>query len=168
MPGDRDGDNVYEVTVRASDGTLHADRMVKVTVAGVDEAPEITRGGLAISGPYSVSYAEDGTDLVVATYSLAGPESDSGRWTLGGADASKFRISSGGVLSFRSSPNYEAPADADMDNVYMVTLNARDREPNTATRKVEVTVTDVVEVDDTPVIGGTLVERFDSNAPTTI
>ena len=27
MPGDRNKDNVYEVTVRASDGTLYEDRM---------------------------------------------------------------------------------------------------------------------------------------------
>ena len=32
MPGDRNTDNVYEVTVRASDGTLNADRMVTVKV----------------------------------------------------------------------------------------------------------------------------------------
>ena len=32
MPGDRNTDNVYEVTVRASDGTLNADRMVAVKV----------------------------------------------------------------------------------------------------------------------------------------
>ena len=33
MPGDRNRDNVYEVTVRASDGTLFADRelIIKVT-----------------------------------------------------------------------------------------------------------------------------------------
>ena len=35
-------------------------------------------------------------------------------------------VSASGVLTFVSSPDYEAPADADMDNVYMVTLNARD------------------------------------------
>ena len=164
MPADANKDNVYEVTVRASDGTLSEDRMVKVTVTNEDEAPEIIAGGLAISGQSSVSYAENGTDLVVATYTLAGPESDSGRWTtLGGDDAGDFRISNSGVLSFRSSPNYEAPADEDMDNVYMVTLNARDREPNTATRNVVVTVTDVDEGTTTPVIGGTLLDRSDTN-----
>ena len=35
MPGDRNTDNVYEVTVRASDGTLNADRMVTVKVTDV-------------------------------------------------------------------------------------------------------------------------------------
>ena len=46
MPGDRNQDNVYEVTVRASDGTLNADRMVNVKVINVDEP----RKGNNISG----------------------------------------------------------------------------------------------------------------------
>ena len=37
MPGDRNTDNVYEVTVRASDGTLNADRMVTVKVTNAIE-----------------------------------------------------------------------------------------------------------------------------------
>ena len=41
MPGDADGDNTYEVTVRASDGTMTEDRMVMVMVTDVDEAPVI-------------------------------------------------------------------------------------------------------------------------------
>ena len=41
-PGDRNQDNVYEVTVRASDGTLHADRMVVVKVTNVDEPGKVT------------------------------------------------------------------------------------------------------------------------------
>ena len=42
MPGDRNQDNVYEVTVRASDGTLNADRMVNVKVINVDEPGKVT------------------------------------------------------------------------------------------------------------------------------
>ena len=38
MPGDQNGDNVYEVTVRASDDTLNADRTVTVKVTDADEA----------------------------------------------------------------------------------------------------------------------------------
>ena len=37
MPGDRNTDNVYEVTVRASDGTLNADLMVAVKVTNDDD-----------------------------------------------------------------------------------------------------------------------------------
>ena len=70
MPGDRNRDNVYEVTVRASDGTLYADRMLiikvindasesgKVTlspedaVVGVELTATLTHmeGGVAASG----------------------------------------------------------------------------------------------------------------------
>ena len=82
MPTDANKDNVYEVTVRATDGTMYADRMVKVTVIGVDEAPEIIQGGfLSVSGRASVSYAENDT-ADVATYTAAGSDAASagGRW----------------------------------------------------------------------------------------
>ena len=43
MPGDRNQDNVYEVTVRASAGTLSADQMVAVKVTNdVDEGGKVT------------------------------------------------------------------------------------------------------------------------------
>ena len=41
---DANKDNVYEVTVRASDGTMYADRMVRVTVTATsNEAPDVIR-----------------------------------------------------------------------------------------------------------------------------
>ena len=43
MPGDRNTDNVYEVTVRASDGTLNADLMVAVKVTNATDAEERNR-----------------------------------------------------------------------------------------------------------------------------
>ena len=36
MPGDRNRDNVYEVTVRASDGTMNADRALIIKVINDD------------------------------------------------------------------------------------------------------------------------------------
>ena len=92
--------NSYMVTVTATDSDgLSASIDVTIKVTDMYEAPKIIVGGLAISGPASASYAENGTDLV-ATYTLAGPESDSGSWTLGGADAGDFRISNSGVVTF--------------------------------------------------------------------
>ena len=46
-------------------------------------------------------------------------------WRLGGTDASDFSISSGGVLTFRSTPNFESPADSNRDNLYEITVTAR-------------------------------------------
>ena len=42
MPGDRDQDNLYEVTVRASDGTLTTDRMMVVKVTNTIENGKVT------------------------------------------------------------------------------------------------------------------------------
>ena len=57
------------------------------------------------------------------TYRAAGPDSLGARWSLSGTDANRFALSNG-VLSFRSSPNFEAPADSDSDNVYNVIVQA--------------------------------------------
>ena len=114
---------------------------------------------LAISGMSSVEYAENGAEMV-ATYSASGPDAASATWTLEGDDAEDFEISSDGVLTFVSAPDYENAADADMDNTYMVTVIATDS-ANTAMHDVTVMVTDVE--DTMTVIGGTLLDRFDSN-----
>ena len=163
IPTDANRDNVYEVTVRANDGTLTADRMVKVTVANVDEPPVIIAGGLAIAGQTSVSYLENGTGAV-ATYTAQGMDAASARFTLSGDDAGDFSIGrTSGVLTFRSSPDYEAPADANGDNVYMVTVMADDG-TNTAERMVTVTVTnDTADDAVTPTPGDTLLDRSDTD-----
>ncbi|MCY4581237.1 MAG: cadherin domain-containing protein [Chloroflexi bacterium] len=137
-----DGDNVYEVTIRASVGGDTGERMVRVTVGDVDEAPVIIAGGLVITGDSSVTVAEGET--AVATYRAVGPDAASATWSLSGDDAGDFRISSAGVLTFRTAPDYEAPADADTDNVYEVTVTANDSE-NTPERDVRVIVTNIEE-----------------------
>ena len=145
MPADANRDNVYEVTVRASDGTMHADRMVRVTVTDVNEAPMILGFGLNVSGSRSVDYPENGMDAV-GTYTASGPEAASASWTLEGDDAGDFKLSSSSgmstMLMFRSSPDYEMPADANTDNVYMVTLKAMEGE-DMDTQDVTVTVTNM-------------------------
>ena len=99
---------------------------VTIMVGDVNEAPKVMEGGLVITGPRSVTHAENGT-AAVQTYTVAGPESASASWSpLSGDDASAFSLSNGGMLTFRSSPDYENPMDADMDNVYMVTIMADD------------------------------------------
>jgi hypothetical protein len=146
------------VTVRASDGTLHADRMVRVTVTGVNEAPEITRGGLSISGRSSVSHPEDSTTTTVGEYTARGENPAGARWTLEGDDRLDFRLSTSRgesvMLRFSSSPDYERPADADKNNVYMVTLKATEG-TNTDTHDVTVRVTDVNEDGMVAAISGT-------------
>ena len=148
MPADADRDNVYEVTVRASDGTLYTDRMVMVTVADENEAPIIMTDDIAVSGQASVGYAENGTDAV-GTYTARGANADMARWSLSGDDAGDFRLSSSSgmstMLMFRTSPDFEMAADGDENNVYMVTVKAMEGD-NMDTHDVTVTVTDVDEL----------------------
>ena len=134
----------YTVTVRAADSYGESDTiMVTITVTDMDEAPTIMVGGLAVTGQSAIDYAENSTGMVAA-YGAVGPDAAMATWSLDGDDAGDFRISTAGVLTFRTSPNYESPADADGDNVYEVTVTANDGE-NTTTRDVTITVTDMEE-----------------------
>ena len=132
---DADTDNVYQVTVEADAGGEMGMVAVTITVTNEDEL------GM-VSGDATVDYAENDT-VAVATYTADGPASAT--WTLSGDDAGDFTISNGGELTFRSSPNYESPADADMDNVYQVTVEA-DAGGEMGTVAVTITVTNEDEL----------------------
>ncbi len=147
----------YTVTITATDpGNLSTTVTVTIEVTDVDEAPMIMEGGLAISGRSSVE-VEEGT-TTVATYTASGPDAAMATWTLSGADADAFSISSAGELTFNTTPNYEAPGSAAGTNVYMVTVEANDG-TNDASRDVMVTVTDVEETG----TGDALVDRYDTD-----
>ena len=115
----------YSVTVRATDPFGRFDTVrVTINVTDVDETPTLSRTGLVAVGRGSVSYPENGRDRV-ADYSALGPNAGSVSWRLSGPDASDFSINSRGALSFRSTPNFESPADSDKDSVYELTVTAR-------------------------------------------
>ena len=66
-------------------------------------------------------------------------------YTLGGTDMASFAIDSAtGQLMTKAALDYEAPADADTDNAYEVTVTASDgNTADDATIAVTITVTDV-------------------------
>ena len=134
----------YTVEVKAEDPFgLSGTVTVAITVTDVDEPPVLDVKFLVISGTAAVDgYAENGTGPV-ATYTAPDPEGGSVGWSLEGVDAGDFTIE-GGVLRFRSSPDFESPTDADGNNVYFVTVEATDG-TNEDALDVVVTVTDVDE-----------------------
>ena len=142
---DYEDKNTYMVTVTATDpnGEISDSVDVTIKVTDVDEAPKIITGGLVVRGTSDTNYAENGMGMV-ATYSAAGPDADMATWTLEGDDAGDFMITDG-MLTFMSLPDYENPMDADMDNVYMVTIMANDG-TNDAMKAVTVRVTNVEEM----------------------
>ena len=60
----------------------------------------------------------------------------------------------GGTLTFAKSPNYEAPVDADKNNVYKVTVGFADADGNRGEQEVEVKVGNVDEEWDGDLLGG--------------
>ncbi|HEU5264265.1 MAG TPA: hypothetical protein VFU34_06480, partial [Gaiellaceae bacterium] len=148
-PTDVGGNNVYDVTVSVSDGNGGSDtQALAVTVTNVNEfTPLITSDGggatAALSAPENQTAATDvdasDGDGDVLTYSLtAGP--DTGDFTI---DPST------GVLAFTTVPDFEAPADANADNRYEVTVTAADASFSDA-QAITVEVTDVAEGGNTP------------------
>ena len=138
-PADSDSDNVYEVTVRASDGRYYGTLDVTVIVEAVDEAPEFRSGSTD-----TFTYQENGTSDLY-TYRATDPEGSDVTWHLSGADSDSFEISETGVLTFGNSPDYEDPADSNRDNVYQVTVVARDEQGRDRNLEVTVTVTNVTD-----------------------
>ncbi|WP_374245141.1 DUF4347 domain-containing protein, partial [Zoogloea sp.] len=144
-PTDSGADNVYNVTVQVSDGSLTSTQAIAVTVTPVnDNTPAITSSATA-------NVAENTTAVLTVTATDADLPAQTLSYSIvGGADAAKFSINSAtGALSFIAAPNYEAPTDAGADNVYNVTVQVSDGSL-TSTQAIAVTVTPVN--DNTPAI----------------
>src|SRR6185503_6204497 len=168
-PTDAGANNIYDVTVSASDGSLTTSKAVAITVTNVNEAPTITSAATA-------SFAENATGTV---YTAAATDPDAGTtltYSISGTDASLFNINATtGAVTFKSSPNYEAPGDAGANNVYDVTVSASDGSLTTS-KAVAITVTNVNEaptaiivtgsqsVQETVTSGGTIGNAYDPGA----
>ena len=127
----------HMVMVTATDPSSATDSIM-VTIMVTDE-----NDPASITGSTSVSYPENGTDPVV-TLSAMDQDGDPIVWSRSGRDEGDFTID-GGVLRFKSSPNYESPVSGatgtqSEKNVYTVTVEATG-----GTHKVVVTVTNVDE-----------------------
>jgi len=94
--------------------------------------------------------------VAVATATATDPEGQTLTFSLNPtADRDLFIISAGGVISFRTAPDYEIPADADDDNSYELTVVVTDSQNAGDSEDIVVTVTDAIEgrVIDAPLSG---------------
>jgi Ca2+-binding RTX toxin-like protein len=140
-PTDAGANNVYNLTVQVSNGTLNTTQAVAVTVTNVNDVAPV------IASPAAFSIPENGT--AVGTIVASDPDSPTLTYSLvAGGDAALFAIdATTGALSFVAAPDFETPTDAGANNVYNLTVQVSDGALNT-TQAVAVTVTDVV--DETP------------------
>ena len=101
-------------------------------------------GALRAQDADTIEYPENGTDAV-ATFTAVDPEGEAIVWSLAGDDMGEFDIDDG-VLTFNNAPDFEAPADANTDNTYEVTVLASDGgQDTTAMETVTIEVTNVEE-----------------------
>ena len=135
-----DNSNSYILTVTATGGTgaraTTARRAFTVTVTDVVETSTVVIGGL----PNAT--VNENAIFTSATPSASGAIGDVA-WTLEGADAAEFTIDGATGAVSMTGRNFEAPADADADNVYAVTVRATDADGNAGTHAFTVTVADV-------------------------
>jgi hypothetical protein len=153
---DNGSNNTYILAITATDtaGNLTTQTLT-VSITDINEAPTISTNASATT--YAFSQAENQSSVI--TYS--GTDIDAGSslsWSISGSDASDFSIVSGtGVLSFSSNPDFEAPADSDINNTYIVVVSVSDG-ALTDTQTLTVTITDMNEPSSlgAPSISGTV------------
>jgi Ca2+-binding RTX toxin-like protein len=148
IPADADHNGVYEVIVRATDGTNTDSQILSVTVANAnDNAPVIGSNGGGSSA--AISLAENVT--AVTTISATDADGTTPTYAIvGGADATLFEINpTTGALVFLSAPDFEGPGDADQNGIYEVVVQASD-DLNTDTQALSISVTNTN--DNPPVI----------------
>jgi serralysin len=137
-PNDAGGDNIYDVTVQASDGTLNVTQAITVTILPFnDNNPEIT-------SPNHFSIPENTTVITTLAVTDADrPAEDLTYSIIDGLDKARFSIvSTTGALTFVTAPDFETPADSNTDNIYEVEVQVSDGDHN-VTQKISVQVTDV-------------------------
>lgn len=151
--GETATDSFTYVVDDAKGGTDSA--TVDVTIVGENDAPDFL-------GSYDLSIDENTIGAVAAITALD-VDGDTLSYSIsGGADAALFDIDAlTGDLSFVAAPDFEAPVDADANNVYEVQVTADDGNAGSATQDITVAVNDVAE---TPAIAARINEFHYDNA----
>ncbi|WP_345738692.1 IPT/TIG domain-containing protein, partial [Prosthecobacter algae] len=132
------------VIVTTSGGSNAANSLYTYVVPNF--APTITSNGGDATA--SIDVAENSTAVTTVTATDTNTPAQTLTYTKSGADAGFFTLNpTSGALSFTSAPNFEAPADSGLNNIYEVTVTVTDSgTPGlTDTQAISVIVTDVNE-----------------------
>lgn len=94
----------------------------------------------------SPSVAENSTAVLTVTATDADLPAQAVTYSItGGVDQDLFEITSGGMLTFKAAPNFEAPVDVGQNNSYEVQVTATDTFGGATEQDITVTVTNVEE-----------------------
>ena len=123
----------YTATVTVSDGTDSATQAITVTITDVDET--VPNEAPVITSSATFSAAENQT--AIGTVTATDADGDSLTYSISG---SEINISSSGVLTFATAPDYETKTS------YTATVTVSDG-TDSATQAITVTITDVDETE---------------------
>ena len=87
-------------------------------VTPTNNAPTITNS--------TTNYSVVENQMSAFTITATDADGDTLSYTIGGTDASLFSVSSSGVVTFNTAPDYESPSDADSNNVYDLMASVSD------------------------------------------
>ena len=105
---------IYTVTVNG----ISSSAEISITVNSINDLP-------IINSLSSVVRVDENQKSVVSV-NASDIESSSLSYSLSGTDSSLFSISSSGVITFNSNPDYEDPSDSDANNSYVLTVSVSD------------------------------------------
>jgi len=87
-------------------------------VTPTNNAPTITNS--------TTNYSVVENQMSAFTITATDADGDTLSYTIGGTDASLFSVSSSGVVTFNTAPDYESPSDSDTNNVYDLMASVSD------------------------------------------
>ncbi|MET0394980.1 MAG: cadherin domain-containing protein [Chitinophagaceae bacterium] len=124
QPGDTDGDNIYMLTVKASDGDSFVTQRFKIKVTDLNDNTPVfsSHDGDALVNVELPEHTQ-------AVTTVAATDNDGAAVVyaiLNEDDGALFTINAAGMLSFVTAPDFEHPADANSDNLYKVSVSASD------------------------------------------
>ena len=138
----------YQVQVRAknAEGNSPWSNSGTATTNASTTEPLVQNPAPRFTTSSSFSLAENQTSVGTVTAVDDDAQDNVTGYTLGGADGAKFSITSGGVLSFKTAPDYETPGSTNSENIYLITVTATSgtgQRVRRANQVISVSVTDV-------------------------
>ena len=126
--GDNGGDNIYNLTIQTSDGSLTATQNLTITVTDVNETPANSApSGLSTSGSL-VMQENEAVGTIVGTFTAQDPDGDSLYYYLasgmGDGNNSMFTMDTNGTLRTAMSFDYESYQSLNISVVVLDDSNA--------------------------------------------
>ena len=128
---------IGDFVLSVADGTTTASNTVSIVVTAVNDAPVL--GTLS-----DVNVLETvAANATILTLTGSDVDGDNLTYSLSGDDAGLFDVDSSGNVSFKASPNFKNPDDADSNNTYSITMTVTDAAGVTASSALSINVLDV-------------------------